>query len=160
MKYEVTLCESDSRAIWLSLLFGYKGVIQAIGIFLALRIRNVKVHAIYNGTCFSAKFYYFLYDIFNCICTLPCQIKVLNDSKEIAATLYLSSAVLAVVLIISLALPTHLTIYSASYSFGIPLATSVVLIVVFFTKVGFSTSTFTFTLFFFVCVCVCVCVCV
>ena len=75
---------------------------------------------------------------------------MLNDSKEIAATLYLSSAILAVVLIISVALPTHLSIYSAGYSFGIPLATSVVLIVVFFTKVGLSTSAF---ISFFLCVC-------
>lgn len=63
------------------------------------------------------------------------QIKVLNDSKEIAATLYLSSAILGVVIVVSLALSKWLNVYTACYCYGIPLATSVVLIVVFFTKV-------------------------
>ncbi len=68
--------------------------------------------------------------------TLPSQIKVLNDSKEIAATLYLSSAILAVVVIVSVALYDRLNLYSVIYGYGIPLSTSVVLIVVFFTKVS------------------------
>ena len=60
---------------------------------------------------------------------------MLNDSKEIAATLYLSSAILAVVLVISVALDDRLNVYSAGYCYGVPLSTSVVLIVVFFSKV-------------------------
>lgn len=60
---------------------------------------------------------------------------MLNDSKEIAATLYLTSAILAVVIVISIALSTRLNVYTASYCYGIPLSTGVVLIVVFFTKV-------------------------
>ncbi len=39
----VTLCESDTRVYWLVLVFGYKAIIQAIGLFLAMRIRNIKV---------------------------------------------------------------------------------------------------------------------
>jgi len=65
------------------------------------------------------------------------QIKVLNDSKEIAATLYLSSGILAVVIIISLAIPTYLNVYGACYAIGIPTASTVVLLVVFVSKVGY-----------------------
>lgn len=43
VNFVVTLCESRRRVYWLSFLFGYKAVIQGIGLFLALRIRNVKV---------------------------------------------------------------------------------------------------------------------
>ncbi len=60
---------------------------------------------------------------------------MLNDSKEIAATLYLTSAILAIVVIVSVALGDRLNLYSVIYGYGIPLSTSVVLIVVFFTKV-------------------------
>lgn len=41
--YIVSLCDAEHRIVWLSLLFGYKVIIQAIGIYLAFRIRKVKV---------------------------------------------------------------------------------------------------------------------
>ncbi len=44
VNYIVTVCESRTRLFWLVLVFGYKAVIQGIGLFLALRIRNIKVH--------------------------------------------------------------------------------------------------------------------
>ena len=43
VEYFVHLCESRYRTAWLAVLFGYKAIIQAIGVFLAFRIRKVKV---------------------------------------------------------------------------------------------------------------------
>lgn len=64
------------------------------------------------------------------------QIKVLNDSRDISLTLYLSSIILLAIVIISFVFKDHLNIYSASYCFGVPLSNAAVLIVVFFTKVN------------------------
>ena len=64
---------------------------------------------------------------------------MLNDSKEIAATLYLSSGILAVVIIVSLAIPKYLNVYGTCYAVGIPTASTVVLLVVFVSKVGLVT---------------------
>ena len=63
------------------------------------------------------------------------QIKVLNDSKEVAITLYITSIILAAVIIITVAFDEYLNVYSATYSIGIPLSSSVVLGVVYVTKV-------------------------
>ena len=63
------------------------------------------------------------------------QIKVLNDSKEVAITLYITSIILAAVIIITVAFDDYLNVYSATYSLGIPLASSVVLGVVYVSKV-------------------------
>ena len=45
--------------------------------------------------------------------------------------------ILAVVIIISLAIPTYLNVYGACYAIGIPTASTVVLLVVFVSKVGY-----------------------
>lgn len=60
----------------------------------------------------------------------------MNDSKEVVATLYLSSLVLATVIVITLAFGSYLNVYAAGYAFGIPLSSSVVLGVVFVSKVN------------------------
>lgn len=125
--YEVSLCVSETRQIWIVIVFLMKIIVQLIGIVFALLIRNVKVHICSANTDkahpqFTKK---------------PCffQIKVLNDAKEIAATLYITTAALVTVILISLALSDRLNVYSACYGFGVPLASSLVLVVVFFTKV-------------------------
>lgn len=41
--FVVTRCFSSTEVIWLSFVIGYKLVIQAIGVFLAFSIRNVKI---------------------------------------------------------------------------------------------------------------------
>jgi len=46
VNFVVTLCDSRFRLYWLCALFGYKAIIQIIGLFLALRIRNIKVPSI------------------------------------------------------------------------------------------------------------------
>ena len=43
MDYSVYLCDSKWKLIWLVALLGYKVVIQVIGVFLAFKIRKVKV---------------------------------------------------------------------------------------------------------------------
>ena len=43
VNYEVILCESRYKTLWLVVLFGYKVIIQVIGVFLAYKIRKVKV---------------------------------------------------------------------------------------------------------------------
>ena len=61
---------------------------------------------------------------------------MLNDSKEISATLYLSSIILAIVILISFIWPNNLNAYGASFAIGIPTSSTVVLLVVFVSKVG------------------------
>ena len=39
----VGLCGSDSRFLWLSVLFIYKGILLMVGIFLAFETRKVKI---------------------------------------------------------------------------------------------------------------------
>ena len=41
--HKVILCESQYKTHWLVVLFGYKVMIQIIGVFLAFKIRKVKV---------------------------------------------------------------------------------------------------------------------
>lgn len=61
---------------------------------------------------------------------------MLNDSKEISATLYLSSLILAAVILISFVFPDYLNVYGGSFALGIPTSSTVVLLVVFVSKVG------------------------
>ena len=63
------------------------------------------------------------------------QIDVLNDSKEIALSIYCNSAILAIVIIVSVVLEENLTIYGAVYAYGVAISTTAILIIVFFTKV-------------------------
>ena len=59
----------------------------------------------------------------------------MNDSKEIALTIYFTSTILVVVIIASVVWEENLTIYSATYAYGIAISTTAILITVFFTKV-------------------------
>lgn len=44
VSYVVTLCDSSGRLYILGVLFGYKAVVQGIGLTLALISRNVEVY--------------------------------------------------------------------------------------------------------------------
>ena len=59
IEYIVTLCSARYRLAWLVPLFGYKFVIQFIGVYLAFRIRKVKVrisdYALSMSTSLSEK---------------------------------------------------------------------------------------------------------
>ena len=120
------LCESRYKTLWLVVLFGYKVIIQVIGVFLAFKIRRVKVSFIIGWVWLwirRLKRMLFL------------QIKVLNDSKEVAITLYVTSIILAAVILITVVFDEYQNVYSATYSLGIPLSSSVVLGVVYISKV-------------------------
>jgi hypothetical protein len=41
--HQVYLCESRWKTLWLGVLLGYKVITQGIGVFLAFKIRKVKV---------------------------------------------------------------------------------------------------------------------
>ena len=73
------------------------------------------------------------------------QIKVLNDSKEITATLYLSSLILATVIIITLAFDDYLNVYAGAFCYGIAVSSMVVLGVVFLSKVSIPSSPLPFS---------------
>ena len=74
--------------------------------------------------------------LFVCLFVYLSQVKVLNDSKEVVATLYLTSIILVVVLAITIFLDEYVNVYAAGYSFGITLSTVVMLGVVFLSKVS------------------------
>ena len=63
--------------------------------------------------------------------------KHLNDSREVSATLYIASTILAVAIIFSFIFQDRLNVYGMTYGIGITLSSIVVLIVVFFTKVRY-----------------------
>ena len=44
VEHKVIICEAQYKTLWLVILFGYKVVIQVIGVFLAFKIRKVKVY--------------------------------------------------------------------------------------------------------------------
>jgi len=50
VNYVVTLCTSRWRSLWLGVLFGYKAIIQVIGVYLAFRIRKVTVRMLWLAT--------------------------------------------------------------------------------------------------------------
>jgi len=43
VNYVVAICDSTYKSLWLAILFGYKFVMQGVGVFLAFKIRKVKV---------------------------------------------------------------------------------------------------------------------
>ena len=42
----VSRCLSTTEPYWAGLIFGYKAIIQAIGIYLAFKIRNIKIRGL------------------------------------------------------------------------------------------------------------------
>ena len=39
----VAMCDSKYKSLWLAILFGYKFIMQGVGVFLAFKIRKVYV---------------------------------------------------------------------------------------------------------------------
>lgn len=67
--------------------------------------------------------------------TRKVRIKILNDSKEVAAIIYITSIVLAELVIVSFSLTNFQNIYESLYSGGLIVAATVVLAVIFIPKV-------------------------
>ena len=97
-------CYSSSEPIWLGVLFGYKIIVQAIGVYLAFKIRKVKIRG-------------------------------LNESKEVSAILYITSTILAVMIITSFVLGDYIDVDGFIFGIGLCTATTVVLVFTFVTKV-------------------------
>lgn len=96
VQYIATTCTSSSEPYWLSILFGYKVLIQVTGVILAFKIRTV-------------------------------HIKDLNDTKETSAILYITSILLAIVIIVTLTLGDYQDIDGSAYGFGICTSTTLVI---------------------------------
>ena len=101
----VSRCLSTTEPYWLSILFGYKAIIQAIGLYLAFKIRNIKIRG-------------------------------LNDSREVSITLYISSVILLVVVVVTFVYGDYIDVDGFVYGVGLSTAATVVLSLTFITKVG------------------------
>ena len=88
-----------------AVLYGYKGLLQAIALLLAFRIRKVKV-------------------------------KGLDDSMYIAASIYVTSIVLAVIIVSTYTLRDYVNAYPAVIGIGLLVGTSMILILVFVPRVS------------------------
>ena len=104
VQYTATTCTSSSEPYWLSILFGYKVLIQVTGVVLAFKIRTI-------------------------------QIKDLNDTKETSAIIYITSILLAIVIIVTLTLGDYQNIDGSAYAFGICTSTTLVVAFTFIPKV-------------------------
>ena len=100
----VSICTSPTEPYWVAALFGYKVIFQAAGVFLAFKIRKVKIRG-------------------------------LKESREVSAILYITSAILATMIVVSLAFADYTDVDSAVFGFGLCTATTVVLILTFGPKV-------------------------
>lgn len=100
----VKRCHSSTEYYWISVLFAYKFLLQAIGVFLAFRIRKVKV-------------------------------KGLNDSREVSAILYITTAITVAVFLVTFIIGDYINVDGGTYGLGISTATTFVLILIFVPKV-------------------------
>ncbi|CAI8012827.1 Gamma-aminobutyric acid type B receptor subunit 2 [Geodia barretti] len=99
----VSRCLSTTEPYWLSILFGYKAIIQAIGLYLAFKIRNIKIRG-------------------------------LNDSREVSITLYISSMILFIVVVVTFVYGDYIDVDGFVYGFGLSTCATVVLSLTFITK--------------------------
>ena len=104
-KYYLYVCESSGLVVMYAVLFGYKGVLQAIALLLAFRTRHVKV-------------------------------KGLDDSVYIAASIYVTSIVLAVIIVSTYTLRDYVNAYPAVVGMGLLLGTTMILGLVFIPRVS------------------------
>ena len=91
-------------------LYGYKGLLQAIALILAFRTRKVKV-------------------------------KGLNDSKYIAAAVYITSIVLTVIIVSTYTLDDYVNVFPAVVGAGLLVGTTMILALVFIPRVSTCTGT-------------------
>ncbi len=89
----------------MSILYGYKGVLQVASLVLAFRVRKVKVMG-------------------------------LNDAKYIAGAVYVSSIILAVILLSTFSLIEYVWVYPAVICFGLLVGTTCILALIFVPKVS------------------------
>ncbi len=103
-EYYFYTCMSTSRDITLGLLYGYKGVLQAVSLLFAFQIRKV-------------------------------QVKGLNDAMFIAATIYVTSIILAVTIVSIYSLVELVNVYPVVLGLGLLVGSTAILALVFVPKV-------------------------
>jgi hypothetical protein len=103
-EYSIYICESHSRTITISVVYGYKAVLQVIALIFAFSIRKV-------------------------------NIKGLDDSPFIIAAIYVSSIVLAVILVSSVTLKDFENVFAVVYCTGFFVGATAILLLVFVPKV-------------------------
>ena len=103
-KYFLYVCESDGQVVLYAVLFGCKGLLQALALLPAFRTRNVKV-------------------------------KGLDDSVYIAASIYVTIVVLAVIIVSTYTLMDYVNAYPAVVGMGLLLGTTAILGLVFIPRV-------------------------
>ena len=97
----IYICDSTTaHDIFLGILYGYKMLLQILGLFLAFAIRKVKV-------------------------------KGLNDAKYIAAGTYVTSIVLAVIIVATYSLRDYINGFAALFCTGFFVGTTAILLLVF-----------------------------
>ena len=99
------MCEANGQVVLYAVLYGYKGLLQAIALILAFRTRKVKV-------------------------------KGLDDSKYIAASIYVTSIVLAVIIVSTYTLMDYVNVYPAVVGMGLLIGTTMILGLVFVPRVS------------------------
>ncbi len=103
--YYFYVCASTSRDVTLSILFGYKGVLQIASLLFAFQIRKVKV-------------------------------KGLNDAKYIAGAVYVTSIILAVILVSTYSLVEYVNMYPIVIGLGLLVGATTILVLNFVPKVS------------------------
>ena len=104
----VLQCDTDTSIYWNIALYGYKFVLQGIGVILALRLRKVEV-----------------------------RIKGLNDAKEIQRVIYITSVIIVVLIVDDLVFSlTNITVFTAIFGLGIAVGSVVLLGLIFIPKVN------------------------
>ena len=102
--YSIYICDSHNRTITISILYGYKAILQIMALIFAFSIRKV-------------------------------NIKGLDDSPFIIACIYVSSIVLAVILVSSITLKDFENVFAVVYCTGFFIGATVILLLVFVPKV-------------------------
>lgn len=102
--YSIYICDSYSRTITNSVVYGYKAVLQVMALIFAFSIRKV-------------------------------NIKGLDDSPFIIAAIYVSSIVLAVILVSFITLKDFENVFAVVYCTGFFVGATAILLLVFVPKV-------------------------
>ena len=108
MHYVTYQCGSDEGGyghIWLVLTYVYFGLLQLIGIILAIQTRKV-------------------------------QVKVLNDSKYVAALIYISSILLVVLAVVTLVFNSYINVSETVFSGAFLFAATIFACLIFIPKVS------------------------
>ena len=96
---------------------------------------NSKARQIWNGVLFGFKALLQVFALFFAFQTRKVKVKGLDDSKYIAAAIYVSSIIIAITLVTAYSLRDYVNTFAAIYSVCLIVSSSVILGLVFVPKV-------------------------